>query len=29
MNRETLYDIATAVVIGTGLALLLVSWWSS
>lgn len=29
MNRETLYDIATAVVIGIGLAWLLVSWWSS
>lgn len=29
MNRETLYDIATAVVIGAGLAWLLVAWWSS
>ena len=29
MNRKTLYNIATAVVIGIGLAWLLVSWWSS
>jgi hypothetical protein len=29
MNRNTLYDIATAVVIGVGLAWLLVAWWSS
>jgi hypothetical protein len=29
MNRKTLYDIAAAVVIGVGLAWLLVAWWSS
>ena len=29
MNRDTLYDIATAVAIGVGLAWLLVAWWSS
>ena len=29
MNRETLYNIATAVTIGVGLAWLLVAWWSS